>query len=177
MIACSKGSLAIDSNAWRSPTNTTTATIRITKNLANALSNSVKACIENMRLIPDSGFMRLNFGCSRLPENRKPPSMIGATKEITNSRMSTGCTAQIAILPEASKNAPMARSSTIMSRVRLKFMRITLRSVSAKYPPNISRPPAPARVTATVFNSLERAISPFSRALRLRFSVGSSVLS
>ncbi|MNE50315.1 hypothetical protein D3C80_1448800 [compost metagenome] len=177
MIACSKGSLAIDSNAWRSPTNTTTATIRITKNLANALSNSVKACIENMRLIPDSGFMRLNFGCSRLPENTKPPSAIGATNEITNSKISTGCTAQIAILPEASRNAPIDRSSTMISRVRLKFMRIRFSSVSARCPPNISRPPAPASVTATVFSSLERATSPFSRASRLRFSVGSSVLS
>ncbi|MNC78206.1 hypothetical protein D3C75_1303670 [compost metagenome] len=80
-------------------------------------------------------------------------------------------------MPEASKKAPMARSSTMMSRVRLKFMRIMASKVSARCPPNTSKPPAPANVTATVFNSLERAISPFSRAVRLRFSVGSSVLS
>ncbi|MNP33556.1 hypothetical protein D3C76_1268010 [compost metagenome] len=132
MIACSSGSLAIDSKAWRSPESTTTATTRITKNLASALSNSVKACIENMRLIPDSGFMRLNFGCNKLPENRKPLSAMGATKEITNSRISTGCTAHMAILPEASRKAPMARSSTMMSRVKLKFMRINASNVSAK---------------------------------------------
>ncbi|MNH28090.1 hypothetical protein D3C79_882300 [compost metagenome] len=85
-----------------------------------------------MRLIPDNGFMRLNFGCSRLPENRKPPRAIGATKEITNNRINIGCTAQMAILPEASRKAPMARSSTMMSRVRLKFMCIIASSVSAR---------------------------------------------
>lgn len=84
-----------------------------------------------MRLIPDNGFMRLNLGCNRLPENRKPLRAIGATKEITNNRISTGCVAHIAILPEASRKAPMARSSTMMSRVRLKFMRIISSSVSA----------------------------------------------
>ncbi|MNE86708.1 hypothetical protein D3C80_1838340 [compost metagenome] len=95
----------------------------------------------------------------------------------TNSSPNTGCTAQIAILPEASKKAPMARSSTIMSRVRLKFMRINASKVSARCPPNANRAPAPPRVNMTVFSSLERAISPFSRASRLRLSVGSSVLS
>ncbi|MNV81772.1 hypothetical protein D3C71_1754570 [compost metagenome] len=71
----------------------------------------------------------------------------------------------------------MARSSTITSRVRLKLSRITSSNVSARCPPKASKPPAPPSVTATVFSSLERAISPFSRASRLRFSVGSSVLS
>ena len=101
-------------------------------NLARVLSSSVSEFIENMRLIPDSGFMRLNLGCSRLPENRKPPRAMGATNEMTNSRIRIGCTDQMAILPDASRNAPMLRSSTITSRVRLKFMRIRLIRVSAR---------------------------------------------
>ncbi len=132
MIACSSGSLAMASSASRSLASTSNATIRIMTNLATALSSSVSAFIENMRLIPDNGFILLNFGCNRLPENRKPPRAIGATKEITNNNTRIGCTDQIAILPEASRNAPMLRSSTITSRVRLKFMRIRVISVSAR---------------------------------------------
>ncbi|MNH30037.1 hypothetical protein D3C79_903040 [compost metagenome] len=90
MSACSSGSLAIASRSSRSADNTVRATIRIMKNLASALSSSDKALTENIRLIPDSGFMRLNFGASELPENRKPPNDTGPIIAASNSTSSTG---------------------------------------------------------------------------------------
>ncbi|MNQ87041.1 hypothetical protein D3C85_1022510 [compost metagenome] len=146
-------------------------------NLAMALSSSVNACMENMRLSPLSGFMRLNLGAREALANSQPPSDIGPTTAAINSTNSTGCAAIRAIFPEASRNSAMERSSTITSRLRLKLMRIKSIIICARPPPNASRPPAPANITARVLSSLERAISPFSRESCLRFSVGSSVLS
>ncbi|MNJ67585.1 hypothetical protein D3C77_637690 [compost metagenome] len=141
------------------------------------MSSSDKALTENIRLIPDSGFMRLNFGASELLENRNPPSDTGPMIAAISSTSNTGWVASRAILPEAMRKIPMDRSSMSTSRDKLKLMRISSIRVCARPPPNASSAPAPARVTATVLSSLERAISPFSRASFLRFSVGSSVLS
>ncbi|MNZ42787.1 hypothetical protein D3C78_603700 [compost metagenome] len=94
------------------------------KNLANALSNSDKALTENIRLIPDSGFIRLNLGCNRLPENRKPPSATGPMIDATSNTNNTGCTISRADLPAAMRKIPMKRSSVITSRVKMKLLRI-----------------------------------------------------
>ncbi|MNP24473.1 hypothetical protein D3C76_1172350 [compost metagenome] len=177
MMACSNGSWAMANKSSRSDDSTTSATNKTMKNFANALSNSTTAWVENIRLRPDKGFMRLNFGANELPANNHPPREIGPTMAATSNTSNTGCTATSAILPEASRNRPIWRSSSSTSRDKVKLTRINSIIACASPAPKISNPPAPANITASVLSSLERATSPFSRESFLRFSVGSSVLS
>ncbi|MNR45568.1 hypothetical protein D3C85_1644300 [compost metagenome] len=71
----------------------------------------------------------------------------------------------------------MLRSSSSTSRGREKLLRMMASSALPICAPYISRATAPARVTARVLSSRERAIWPFLRASSRRLLVGSSLLS
>ncbi len=77
MIAMSSGSWAMRIRSSISADNTIMATARVMMNLASAFSSSATALKENMRLRPDAGFMRLNFGAIDPAANNHPPREIG----------------------------------------------------------------------------------------------------
>ncbi|MNP37892.1 hypothetical protein D3C76_1313680 [compost metagenome] len=60
------------------------------KNLAKALSSSVRALAENMRLRPAPGFMRLNLGAMVPAENSQPPREIGPIIAASSKVIMTG---------------------------------------------------------------------------------------
>ncbi|MDT4847934.1 hypothetical protein FQZ97_820110 [compost metagenome] len=176
-IATSSGWWAIASSSSRSEESTARATSRTTENLARALSSSTSAFTENIRLSPANGFMRLNLGASASAENSQPPRAMGPTMAAISRVTNSGTRASRAIFPEASRNSAMLCSLNSTSRGRLKLVRMICSSASARLPPEASRPPQPAIRMARVLSSRERAIWPFSRDSRRRFSVGCSLLS
>ncbi len=104
-------------------------------NFASALSNSASALAENMRLSPGPGFIRLNLGAMLPAANNQPPRETGPIKAASNSVISTGCTARIAILPECSRYWPMAPGLSSTSRGSEKLSFINSIMSSAKPPP------------------------------------------
>ncbi|MCY1250005.1 hypothetical protein D9M72_635930 [compost metagenome] len=88
------------SRSSMSAVNTARATNRTMKNLARALSSSVRALAENMRLSPAPGFMRLNLGAMVPAENSQPPREIGPIKAASSRVIITGWIASKAICPE-----------------------------------------------------------------------------
>ncbi|MNV85755.1 hypothetical protein D3C71_1797320 [compost metagenome] len=112
-----------------------------------------------------------------MAENSQPPRAIGPTMEAISKARNKGSTASTATLPEASSQITMERSSMITSRDSEKLPLMIDSKELPRLPPKASRPPAPASMIARVLSSRERAIWPFSRDSRRRFSVGSSLLS
>ena len=111
------------------------ATNRIRMNLASALSSSTKALVENMRLRPAAGFMRLNLGAMLPAANNQPPNATGPISAANSKVMRMGCTARIAILPECSRYWPMAPGLSNTSRGKVKLSFISSIKSSAKPPP------------------------------------------
>ncbi len=135
IIADSSGSWAMRSKSSMSDDNTVNATNKIKMNFASALSNSTSALVENMRLSPGPGFMRLNLGAMLPAANSQPPKETGPISAASNRVISTGCTARIAILPECSRYWPMAPGLNSTSRGSEKLSFISSIRSSARPPP------------------------------------------
>ncbi len=63
------------------------------KSFPIALANSIKACPENILLIPARGLNRLHFGAKALPLITQPPKAIGPTTAAINKVANTGISA------------------------------------------------------------------------------------
>ena len=176
-MADSMGSWTIASKSPCQADNTARPTSRISTNLARALSSSTRACAENIRLSPASGFIRLNLGAMASAENSQPPREMGPRTEAASKIIMKGNSDSAAACAEAPSHMSMLRSSISTSRGKAKLPRMISSMALPILPPNSSSAPNPPKVTARVLSSLERAICPFSRDSRRRFSVGSSLLS
>jgi hypothetical protein len=63
--------------------------------------------MENIRLSPAPGFMRLNLGAMAPMENNQPPSDSGPISAASTSTIIKGWVAATAALPDCSRNTPM----------------------------------------------------------------------